>query len=82
MGTFKIEITAVGGHGQDRSKKNGEVVNFYEGGENSPDAITKTLVEAMKFYGTNVEEAKIIHWPGAEDEVTDDLLTGIRSGDF
>jgi hypothetical protein len=28
MGTFRIEITAVGGHGQDRDKKDGEKVDF------------------------------------------------------
>lgn len=82
MGTFKIEITAVGGHGQDRNKKEGEVVNFYEGGNKTPDAIAKTLVETLRSWGNSVEEAKIIHWSDAEGEVTDDLLTGKRKGNF
>ncbi len=82
MGTFKIEITAVGGHGQDRGKKDGEKVNFYEGGRDQPDAIAKTLVETLRVFGSDVQQAKIIHWPGETGEVQDDLLTGIRKGNF
>lgn len=82
MGTFKIEITAVGGHGQDRRKKDGEVVNFYDEGSISPDALAKTFVEMLKAHGTNVQEAKIVHWPETPTEVSDDLLTGIRKGNF
>ena len=82
MGTFKIEITAVGGHGQDRSKKEGEVVNFYQEGNATPDAIAKSFVEAMKIAGISFQEAKIVHWPGDAGEVTDDLLSGKRKGNF
>ena len=82
MGTFNIKITAIGGHGQDRSKKDGEVVNFYEAGSNTPDAIAKSFVEFLKISGVNVEAATIVHWPGQESEVTDDLLTGKRTGNF
>lgn len=82
MGQFRIIITAVGGHGQDRSKKDGEVVNFFEGGHTSPDALAKMVTENLRAYGNNVEDAKIIHWPGSDTEVTDDLKTGIRTGNF
>lgn len=82
MGQFKIEITAVGGHGQDRSKKEGEIVNFYEEGNTSPDAIAKTMVETLKVHGVNVEKAEIIHWPDQEDEVRDNLVSGVRTGNF
>lgn len=82
MGNFTIEVKAVGGHGQDRSKKDGEVVNFENESENSPDAIAKRFVEELKAKGTNVESAKIVHWPGQSSEVTDDLITGIRTGNF
>lgn len=82
MGTFKIEITAVGGHGQDRSKKDGEVVNFYEQGAQTPDAIAKTFTEILKHNGCSVSEATITHWPDTPTEVKDDLLTGIRKGKF
>jgi hypothetical protein len=82
MGQFKIEITAVGGHGQDRSKKAGEVVDFKEGGDTTPDAIAKKCIDELKAAGVNVESAKIVHWPGTETEVTDDLQTGVRTGNF
>lgn len=82
MGNFTIEVKAVGGHGQDRSKKDGEVVNFGGEDSNSPDAIAKRFVDELKAKGTNVESATITHWPGEPGEVKDDLLTGIRKGNF
>lgn len=82
MGQFIINIKAVGGHGQDRRKKNGEVVDFNSGGESTPDAIAKRLTDELIASGANVESATITHWPGQSDEVTDDLITGIRNGNF
>ena len=82
MGTFKIQITAEGGHGQDRDVKDGEIVNFYKGGNSQPDALAKTFVEMLKSHGSSVSHATIIHWPEQEGEVTDDLLTGVRKGNF
>jgi hypothetical protein len=86
MGTFKITIIAVGGHGVDRSKKDGEVVDFSEGGDSSPDALAKKLVEALRASGCSFDYpdhgATITHWPGQESEVNDDLLTGVRKGNF
>lgn len=82
MGTFKIQITAVGGHGQDRETKDGEIVNFYKDGSITPDALAKTFVEMLKAHGSQVDEAKIIHWPETKSEVQDDLLSGIRKGNF
>lgn len=68
MGNFRIVIDAVGGHGQDRTKKNGEIVDFTKEGENyhsddTPEAITKRAVEELKAKGTNVLSAKVYHWP-------------------
>jgi hypothetical protein len=83
MGTFKIEIIAVGGHGVDRGPKEGESINPYKEGSNTPDALAKSFVEMLKYSGTNVESAKLIHWPGETSEVTDDLLNGKREkGNF
>jgi hypothetical protein len=78
---------SVGGHGQDRSKKNGEIVNFKEGDSTdgiykSPDSIAKDFVDALIASGVMVEEASIIHWPGQPSEVHDNLLTGERTGNF
>ena len=86
MGTFKITVVAVGGHGVDRSKKDGEVVNFQEEGPNTPDALAKEFIEKLKAcgcsFGNPDSEATITHWPGEEGEVKDDLLTGVRKGNF
>lgn len=92
MGDFRIVIDAVGAHGQDRSKKDGEIVNFAEGGERSPEILTLELVEKFKSNGCSIQEAKIIHWPldnyegqlknGRSVQVVDDLLTGKRIGKF
>lgn len=86
MGTFKIEIIAVGNHGMDRSKKDGEVVNFYDQGNTTPDAIAKNLTELLKYHGASfgITEGKatITHWPDTPSEVVDDLLTGKRKGNF
>lgn len=82
MGNFKIEINAVGGHGVDRDKKDGETVDFNAEGEFTPDALVARFVNEMKRFGNDVQSATITHWPGEEGEVTDDLLTGVRKGNF
>ncbi|MBC7948656.1 MAG: hypothetical protein H7Y42_12285 [Chitinophagaceae bacterium] len=92
MGDFRIVIDAVGGHGQDRDKKDGEVVDFSIHGENAPEALAKRFVDELKANGCSVDSAKVIHWPldnyggpeknGRAKEIVDDLLTGVRSGNF
>lgn len=79
MGNYRIVINAVGNHGQDREKGNGETVDF---GENSPEAILKRAVEEIKARGESVTEATIHHWPGSGYDVVDNLLTGKRTGSF
>lgn len=81
MGTFRVEIQAVGGHGCNRSVKDGEI---NEGCKqpNCPDCIARHFVGLLKANYTNVESAVLIHWPGTKEEVRDDLLTGIRHGNF
>jgi hypothetical protein len=93
MGDFRVIIDAVGGHGQDRSKKDGEVVNFKADGELSPEALAQEFVEKLKSSGCSVQSAKVIHWPAdnypdsssgrvAGEEIVDDLLTGVRKNNF
>lgn len=82
MGDFNITIHGVGGHGQDRTKKDGEVVDFKEGGETTPDAIAKICTDALVAAGVSVKSATITHWPGQESEVVDDLVSGVRKGNF
>lgn len=81
MGNFTINIKSVGGHGQDRTKKDGEVVDFNAGGPSTPDAIAKKCVDELKAAGMTCE-ATITHWPGQDSEVVDDLVTGMRKGNF
>lgn len=105
MGNFRIVIDAVGGHGQDRSKKSGEVIDFtnssegYPKNEDTPEAIAQRAVQELKSKGVHVISAKVYHWPAdtvyefqgqpippkdsnGNDCITDDLVTGIRTGQF
>jgi hypothetical protein len=87
MGDFRIVINAVGGHGQDRAKKDGEIVDF---GANTPEAIAKKCVEELYASGCSILSAKVIHWPydnypesrDAEKQIEDDLITGVRKNQF
>lgn len=82
MGDYRIIIDAVGGHGADRTAKEGEGVNFYEWGNTSPDAIAKQFVEVLRTF-SQVNSAKLVHWPDTETEVVDDLLNSKRvKGEF
>lgn len=82
MGQFTIEITATGGHGVDRNVKDGEVVNFFKEGNQTPDAMAKFLELQLTNIGYNVENAVIKHWPDTSNEVIDNLKNGIRKGNF
>lgn len=90
MGTFRVEVQAVGGHGCQRDKKDGETVEVC-GEPRCPDCITRAYIAALKaagvFFDTTGSEntigyAKITHWPGQRGTVFDNLLTGRRSGSF
>jgi len=85
MGTFRVDVQAVGGHGCQRDVKDGEVVQGC-GKPNCPDCIVREFVgklKAISVFSYGVEcHAKLIHWPGQPNEVVDDLLTGIRKGNF
>jgi hypothetical protein len=84
MGNFRITINAVGGHGQDRNKKDGEIVDFDADRADglSPEAIVKKAVEELQQHGNSVTEATVHHWPGSGNDVVDNLLTGKRKGNF
>lgn len=82
MGNFRIVVAALGGHGVDRGKGNGETVDFHAGGQASPDSIAKRFVDELRANGCVDVSATITHWPGAENQVVDDLVTGVRVGSF
>lgn len=76
MGQFKIEITAVGGHGCDRKAKEGEALQPCKN-ERCPDCMARAFVEDFK-KSNSVEVATLTHWPGQQSEVVDDLKAGTR----
>jgi hypothetical protein len=81
MGQFRIEITAVGGHGCQREVKDGGEVFGCGNTSYCPDCITRRFVEDLKAKMI-VEAATFTHWPGTSTEVVDDLVTKIRKGNF
>lgn len=90
MGDFKLEIHAFGDHGIDRDKKDGEVIDYTpkDGWTlGSTDRLCKEFVDFLKTKGVDVKLATITHWPQEyynreKSGPVDDLLTGIRSGNF
>lgn len=82
MGQFRVEITAIGGHGCQRSVKDGEKVQEFCGSFSCPDCAARDFVRDLKRRGVNVESARLVHWPGQPSEVRDDLITHVRSGSF
>jgi len=81
MGTFKIEITAVGGHGCSRDLGDAQTVEGC-GKFNCPDCSARDLVDKLKHIGCDIKSATLTHWPGEAGQVLDDLRTGIRKGHF
>lgn len=81
MGNFTVEVEAVGGHGCQREAKSGEVVKGC-GQPGCPDCAARGFVKALQIHGNNVLRATLRHWPHTDTEVTDDLLTGKRRGNF
>jgi hypothetical protein len=77
MGNFKIEIEAVGNHGNDRAAKRGEAVDFGTPNTNNPDGLAKAFVEDLALRGVNILDAKLTHWPDSTP-IVDNLKTGIR----
>jgi hypothetical protein len=81
MGQFTVHVDAVGNHGCQRDKKDGETVVGCEQ-SHCTDCITREYVRRLKRSGAIMAAAVITHWPGTESEVCDDLLTGKRDGSF
>jgi hypothetical protein len=81
MGQFKVEVVAVGGHGCQRERKDGDTVYGCQRMD-CPDCIAREFVAKLQSRGASVESAKLTHWPGSAAEVQDDLLTRKRKGAF
>ena len=85
MGNFKIEIEAIGGHGDFREVKQGEQLPPYQDAPgttwSSPDRDAREFVATFA-KANNVISAKLIHWPDTTP-IVDDLKAGVREhGDF
>lgn len=88
MGQFRLEVQAVGNHGCERDKGDGEhVVGCEKPG--CVDCACRELVRRLKRSGALFSDASgvdsyatITHWPGQQSEVKDDLLSGVRTGSF
>ena len=89
MGDYVIRVHAVGGHGCQREKKHGETVEGC-GQPGCPDCMARDFVRRLKDSGNNVKVATLTHWPAELEvysgqdlqEVRDNLLTGVRKGQF
>ena len=82
MGQFRVEVTAVGGHGCQRQVKDGEQLQQFCGSPSCPDCEAREFVRRFKRLGCMLEKAELLHWPNTSTEVVDDLLTGKRKGNF
>jgi hypothetical protein len=81
MGQYRIEITAVGGHGCQREIKDGGTT-YGCGRIGCPDCEAREFVRRLQSKGQSIESATLTHWPGQVSEVTDNLLSGERKGSF
>jgi hypothetical protein len=82
MGQFRVEVTAVGGHGCQRTVKDGEQLQQFCGNPSCPDCVAREFVRSLKRTGVMLERAVLIHWPGTSTEVSDDLIYFKRTGSF
>jgi hypothetical protein len=86
MGTFNINITAVGGHGCERKARAGEKLYGRCGRFTCPDCIAYDFTQRLKQMGVfnhGEGKAEFTHWPGQDGQVVDDMLTNERkSGNF
>lgn len=78
---YRIEITAVGGHGCQREHGDGDKVHGCRR-MNCTDCRAREFVELLKHMGQRVQSAILVHWPERPGTVADDLLTGERFGCF
>lgn len=62
MGDFRMTIEAVGGHGCDRTAKQGDEVRGC-GGETCPDCIFARFVSELQRAGMRPTRATMHHWP-------------------
>ncbi len=81
MGDFRIDITATGGHGCDRTAQPGDDLKSC-GGASCPDCLARAFVASLKGLGMLTgqpnQKATLTHWPNQAGQVVDDLVEGKR----
>ena len=82
-----VKVRVFGNHGCQRDVKHGEKIESPCGEAGCLDCKAREFVKQLQNSGANVENATLTHWPaefGGDPlrEVQDDLLTGIRRGNF
>jgi hypothetical protein len=78
MGQFNINITANGGHGCERRARPGERLYARCQKLDCPDCLAYDFAQMLRQKGFVLVNATFVHWPGTEQEVTDDLITNSR----
>jgi hypothetical protein len=88
MGHYKLDVLAVGGHGCQREKGDGVAVLGCNRSD-CPDCIIREMLRRLQRSGNTVHRARLTHWPAdeglgmlKENEVVDDLSSGMRLGSF
>lgn len=71
MGAFRVELDAVGGHGCQRERRDGDTV-YGCGQMNCPDCLTSEYVAKMRRAGVLITSASLTHWPGQPAQVKDE----------
>lgn len=83
MGQFKISIDAIGAHGCERKARGGDKLFNRCGKFGCADCMAYDFVQMLRVKGFTVEAASLTHFPGARQEVVDDLLVNERkTGSF
>jgi hypothetical protein len=81
VGTFVVNVKAVGGHGCQRGIRDGDEA-LGCGEDTCPDCTARRFVADLRRKGNSIVEATLTHWPGEPGAVVDDLVTGKRKGSF
>ena len=81
MGDFRIEVNATGSHGCQRGLKDGSIVEDC-GSPGCPDCIARRFVAELRFKGSSIKDALLIHWPNTTPTIVDNLISKIRGGSF
>lgn len=80
MGQFRVVITGTGNHGCQRERTDGQEVEGC-GLPGCVDCWMRHVVAGLSNCAT-VKSAQLVHWPDTREEVTDDLVTRLRTGSF